>query len=85
MLSRAIHRKQRGRRWITFLAVAGLVASTFFVATTAFAVHDEGLFELDTTNSAAVCGSGAGAAPCGNANVADDPAGGADDWANVYK
>lgn len=50
---------------------------------TALAVHNDNLFELDTSTDATLCDPLP--APCGNADTQDDPAGGADDWANVYK
>src|SRR5262245_49137060 len=61
-------------RW---LALAGVVAVLLiWAASSALAVHQEGLFELDLS----------GTAPniVGNANTVDSPAGGADDWDNVY-
>jgi len=75
MISRAIYQNRRGRRLLTVLAAGALVSGTLLVASSALAVHDAGLFELDTGGTPVV----------GNANTADDPAGGADDWANVYK
>lgn len=83
MLSRVIYPKRQGRRVATALAAVTLISGLLLVASSALAVHDEGLFELDTSASAAICAPLP--APCGDANVADDPAGGADDWANVYK
>ena len=46
MLSRAIYRKQRGRRPLTALAVVTLVTGLFIFSGTAFAVHDLD-FQLD--------------------------------------
>ena len=82
MLSRAVYKKQRGRRLITALATLSLVTGTFLVASTALAVHQEGLFELDVSNSAAVCAPLP--APCGDANTVDDPNVVGDDWATIY-
>jgi len=68
--------RSRRRRW-TFLCtlVAALSVGMVFI-TGAQAVHDLGLFELDT---ATVGGSLTGAA-----NVADDPSVPGDDWSDVF-
>jgi hypothetical protein len=58
--------------------VAGLMAGAMG---TALAVHDAGLFELDTSSSTTVCAPLP--APCGDANTVDSAAAG-DDWATVY-
>jgi hypothetical protein len=47
MLSRAFYPKQRGRRWLTGLAILSLLTSTFVVSSTALADLDRTLFELD--------------------------------------
>ncbi len=82
MISRAVYPKQRGRRWMAALSLLVLVSGTLLVGSTALAVHSDGLFELDTNSSQAICTPVT--APCGDANVADSPAGGADDWADVF-
>jgi hypothetical protein len=75
-------RKVRTRKgFAALLSAVTLIASLGVVAVQA--VHNDGLFELDTATAAAICAPLP--APCGDANVADNPAGGADDWANVYK
>jgi hypothetical protein len=51
VLSRTIYKKQRGRRLLTALATAGLVAGTFLAAGTVLAVHDL-TFQLDGDVSA---------------------------------
>ena len=81
MLSRAVYKKQRGRGFLTALATLGLVAGTLLTASTALAVHDAGLFELDTSSTASVCAPLP--TPCGNANTVDTAALG-DDWATIY-
>jgi hypothetical protein len=81
VLSRVVYKKQRGRRLITALAAVSLVTGTFLVASTALAVHDAGLFELDTSSSASVCAPLS--TPCGNANTADSALAG-EDWATIY-
>jgi hypothetical protein len=65
VLSRAITPHRRGRRWLTALAALSVVAGTLIATSSALAVHDLDLFELDK-------------------NAIDSPAGGADDWNNVY-
>ena len=47
MLSRAVYKKQRGRRLLTALAAVSLLTGTLITAGTALAVHDAGVFELD--------------------------------------
>src|SRR5215204_4221192 len=47
MMSRAIYQKRRGRRLLTTLAAGALVAGTLLTASSALAVHDDGLFQLD--------------------------------------
>jgi hypothetical protein len=64
------------------------MTGTFVVATTVLAVNPSttGLFELDTSTTVPPCPvTTPPTTICGNANTADNPAGGADDWANVYK
>jgi hypothetical protein len=68
---------------LTAGAVAVLLVGMLAGAATVLAVHQDGLFELDTSTSTSVCTPLT--QPCGNADTADSPAGGADDWANVYK
>jgi hypothetical protein len=80
VLSRKLIKKQPGRRPITALAVLGLLGGMMLGGSTALAVHDEELFELDTSSSAAICAPLP--APCGDANVADGAAPG-DDWATI--
>jgi hypothetical protein len=80
VLSRAVHKKQRGRRFLTALATVGLVASTLLTASTALAVHDEGVFELEGNAVAGNTGVGTGTDP---ANPQSQPAGG-EDWDVVY-
>jgi hypothetical protein len=46
VLSRAIYKKQRGRRLLTALATVSLVTGVFVASGTVFAVHDE-TFQLD--------------------------------------
>jgi len=46
------------------------------------AVHDVGLFELDTSNTTPICTPVT--APCGDANVANDAGAPGDDWADVF-
>jgi hypothetical protein len=73
---------------LTALATLSVITGTFLVAGTALAVNPSstGLFELDTSTSVPPCPVTTPATTvCGNANTADNPAGGADDWANVYK
>jgi hypothetical protein len=77
-----ITQRLTARRLLTLLASGMLVAGVLGVSGTALAVHNEGLFELDTNNNAATCAPIA--PPCGDANVADNPPGGADDWADVF-
>jgi hypothetical protein len=60
VISRRIH-KQRGRRWLTALAVIGIVSGTLGVGTAVFASTPAGQFELEGNNTSAT-GSG-GAAP----------------------
>ena len=81
MLSRVLIKKQKGRRWLTSIAIVALLATTMGIASSALAVHDEGLFELDTSNSAAVCNPIT--TPCGNADTDNDAADG-DDWDDVF-
>ncbi|HEU5099056.1 MAG TPA: hypothetical protein VFU22_08555, partial [Roseiflexaceae bacterium] len=59
-------------RLVSFAAVLSLLLIA--VAHPVAAVHDDGLFELDISNSPLQ----------GNANIVDSPAGGAEDWTNVY-
>ena len=59
--------------------VVGLMAGAMG---TVLAVHDAGLFELDTTSTVAVCSPLP--APCGDANTVNSAAAG-DDWDNIYK
>jgi len=47
VLSRVVYKKQRGRRLATVLATVALISGSLFVASTALAVHDAGVFELD--------------------------------------
>src|SRR5947207_9002835 len=47
VLSRVVYKKQKGRRWLTALAVVSLVTGTLVVASSALAVHDTGRFQLD--------------------------------------
>ena len=82
MISRIVIPAHRGRRWLTWIAASGLVGGLILAAGIVLAVHDNGLFELDTSSNAAVCAPLA--APCGNADTADNPAGAPDDWQNVY-
>ncbi len=82
MISRTVYPKRQGRRWLTALSLLTLVSSLLLTGSTALAVHSDGLFELDTNSSQAICTPVT--APCGDANVADSPAGGADDWADVF-
>ena len=82
MLSRVLIKKQSGRRPLTALAVMGLLGSMLLAGGTAFAVHEEGLFELDTTTDAAICAPLS--APCGNANTANDAAVPGEDWDGVF-
>ena len=74
----------KGRKFLTagsiMVLVMGMLAGA---AGSALAVHNDNLFELDTSTSSTVCNPIT--QPCGDANTADSPAGGADDWANVYK
>lgn len=70
---------RKRQRWLA-LAVMATVLSVLG-GNAAFAVHNEGLFELDISNSAAICAPLP--APCGDANVADDAAPG-DDWATLF-
>jgi hypothetical protein len=51
VISRVVHRKQRGRRYLTALAALGLVAGTFAITSTVLAVHDLA-FQLDGDVSA---------------------------------
>jgi hypothetical protein len=51
VISRVVHRKQRGRRYLTALAALGLVAGTFAITSTVLAVHDQ-KFQLDGDVSA---------------------------------
>jgi len=88
VLSRVVYRKQRGRRLLTALATLSLVTATFLAAGTVLAVNpsSQGLFELDTSTTVPPCPvTNPATTICGNANTVDSPAGGADDWANVYK
>ena len=73
VLSRVLIKEQAGRRPLTALAVLGLLGSLLLAGGNALAVHNEGLFELDTSNSAAICAPVT--APCGDANIADGAAG----------
>ena len=77
VLSRAIYKKQRGRRWLTGLAVSAVVAGTFLVGSTVLAVHDTGSFELDGNAVAStqhdwdqVCYQATGNALCGTSTPA---------------
>ena len=81
MISRRITPKRTGRRLLTAVAGLGLLSSVLLAGGTALAVHDIGVFELDTSNSSTVCAPLA--APCGNANTANDATPG-DDWDQVY-
>lgn len=54
MLSRVVHKKQRGRRLATAIATLAIVAGTLLTASTALAVHDAGIFQLDKNASTAV-------------------------------
>jgi hypothetical protein len=54
VLSRAVYKKRRGRRVLTALATAGLLAGTLFSASSVLAVHDAGIFQLDKNASTAV-------------------------------
>jgi hypothetical protein len=47
VLSRVIYKKQRGRRWLTALAVVSVISGTLLIAGGALAVHDTGRFQLD--------------------------------------
>jgi hypothetical protein len=88
VLSRAVYKRQRGRRMLTALATLSLVAGTFLIASNVLAVNPSttSLFELDKSTTVPPCPVTTPATTvCGNANTADSPAGGADDWANVYK
>src|SRR4051812_13656177 len=71
------------RGLLALTAGMALATASLLAASAALGVHSDGLFELDTTTTAATCAPLP--QPCGNANTADSPAGGADDWANVYK
>ncbi|MEQ6292127.1 hypothetical protein ACFPAG_16090 [Vogesella sp. GCM10023246] len=54
-------------------------------ASPVWAVHDDNLFELDQPTTCTVQEKGVDTVVnCGAANVADNPAGMPDDWANVY-
>ncbi|MBI3745609.1 MAG: Ig-like domain repeat protein [Chloroflexi bacterium] len=88
MISRRITRQRKGRKVLTALATMALVTSTLVIGSTALAVNPSttGLFELDTSTTVPPCPVTTPATTiCGNANTADSPTGGADDWANVYK
>jgi hypothetical protein len=70
------------RKFLTAGSIVVLVVGLMSGAIgTALAVHDAGLFELDVSNSAAVCAPLP--APCGDANTVDSAAPG-DDWATIY-
>jgi hypothetical protein len=68
-------KKSKRRRWTFLSALAVAVGLSILFIPGAFAVHDLGLFELDT---ATINGQVTGAA-----NVADDAAAG-DDWATIF-
>jgi hypothetical protein len=55
VISRVLIKKQRGRRWLTFVAAVGLLVTSMGIAGSALAVHDLGVFQLDgnasTTNN----------------------------------
>ena len=71
------------RKFLTAGSIVVLVVGLMSGAIgTALAVHDAGLFELDTSNSAAICAPLP--APCGDANTVDDPNVAGDDWATIY-
>lgn len=50
MLSRVLIKKQKGRRWLSLLAVAGLLTMTMGISGSVLAVHDEE-FQLDGDTS----------------------------------
>ncbi|MEA2613545.1 MAG: hypothetical protein QOI52_1504, partial [Chloroflexota bacterium] len=77
MLSRAVYKKQRGRRLLTAMAAAGLVAGTLLTATAVLAVHDEGVFQLEGNAVAA------GEPIAGQDNPVSNITG-AHDWDQVY-
>ena len=76
-------RPSQPRKRLRWLALGTVVAVLSMLgASAALAVHDDELFELDTSTSTTVCTPIV--PPCGNANVADDPAVPGDDWATLY-
>jgi hypothetical protein len=81
LISRYVTKQRTGRRFLTAFAAVGLIAGAMLASGTALAVHNDGLFELDTSSSASVCAPLN--APCGNANTVDSTAAG-DDWATIY-
>jgi hypothetical protein len=46
VISRAVFKQQRGRRWLTALATLAVISGTLVISSTALAVHDED-FQLD--------------------------------------
>ncbi|TME08753.1 MAG: hypothetical protein E6I65_12315 [Chloroflexi bacterium] len=47
MISRVLIKKQPGRRYLAGLAVSGLLAGLLLTGSTALAVHEDGVFQLD--------------------------------------
>ena len=71
MLSRVLIKKQQGRRWLTFLAVAGLLVMTMGISGSVLAVHDE-KFQLDGDTTPSV------------AQSVPDPAVQTRDWESLF-
>ena len=80
MISRTVYRKRTGRRLLTVLATAGLIAGTLATGSAVFAVHDEVVFELEANAVDGNSGVGTGSDP---ANPQSQPAGG-EDWDAIF-
>ncbi|TAK01893.1 MAG: hypothetical protein EPO36_04005, partial [Chloroflexota bacterium] len=47
MISRMVVPKRRGRRWLTAFATLTLISGVLVIGSTALAVHDDAIFQLD--------------------------------------